>query len=156
MFSYSIFSLKCEICIKMRKIIFRIDMTFLRHKSKEITSRREYYFLAQIQEITIFPIHVYILIPNIFLSFLFFPHVMALPFIPHIISLQSLLPNPKQISTLLLWNTGRPQCQRWFEEWLILLPLCLILQQTFQVLFELGIIYLIIYVLPGCADNSCQ
>lgn len=49
----------------MRKIILRIDTTFLVHKSKEITSRKEYYFFVPIQEITIFSLPVYILIPNI-------------------------------------------------------------------------------------------
>lgn len=74
------FSLKCWMCIKMRKIIFRIDTPFLVHKSKEITSRRDYYILAQIQEITIFPLHVYILIPNNALFSFFFPPVIWLGF----------------------------------------------------------------------------
>lgn len=71
-------SLKCWMCIKMRKIIFRIDMTFLVHKSKEITSRRGYYFFAPIQEITIFPsmfIFWYLISP--FLFSLFISHVVV-------------------------------------------------------------------------------
>lgn len=78
-------SLKCWMCIKMRKIIFRIDMTFLVHKGKEITSRREYYFFAPIQEITIFPsmfIFWYIISP----FFFFYFSCGSLPFIPLTIS----------------------------------------------------------------------
>lgn len=57
-------------------------MTFLVHKSKEITSRREYYFFAQVQEITIFP-SMFIFLYLIY----FFPlNVVFFPFIPLIIS----------------------------------------------------------------------
>lgn len=57
-------------------------MTFLVHKSKEITSRREYYFFAQVQEITIFP-SMFIFLYLIY----FFPlSVVFFPFIPLIIS----------------------------------------------------------------------
>ena len=74
------FILKCLMCIIMRKIIFRLDITLLVHKSKEITSRREYYFFfAQVQEITIFPsmfMFWYLI------SLYFSPHVVVHPFMP--------------------------------------------------------------------------
>lgn len=44
-------------CIKMRKIIFRINMTLLVHKSKDHNQEGNiiFFFFAQVQEITIFP-----------------------------------------------------------------------------------------------------
>lgn len=48
-------------------------MTFLVHKSKEITSRREYYFFAQVQEITIFPsMFIFLYLIYFFLSMWYF------------------------------------------------------------------------------------
>lgn len=133
-------------------------MTFLVHKSKEITSRREYYFFPQIQEITIFPsmFIFWYLISCFFLSFFFF--LMLLFFVSSLL-LSELLwpPNPGRSSVLLLWSSCRHLSVRGgLKNSFILLSLCLVLQQGTQVLFEFSIPDPILYILDGNADSGCQ
>lgn len=144
-------------CIKMRKIIFRIDTTFLVHKSKEITSRREYYFFAQIQEITIFPcmFMFWYLISSSFLSFP--PLVWWFSFHPSLSATNSASKFRKEpcvaaVELVLMSFSVRGGVR----SSLILLSLCLVLQRGTWGLFELRIPDPILHLLDGNVDSGCQ
>lgn len=96
------FSWKCWMCMKMRKIIFRIDMTFLVHKSREIASRREYYFFCPNTGNYYFPFMFifWCLISPFFCSFFFFC-VLVVPFIP--LAIKDLLGLPIQEEAAHCW-----------------------------------------------------
>lgn len=149
-------------CIKMRKIIFRLDMTFLEHKSTEITSRRECYFFAQIQEITIFPsmfIFWYLIFPSSPPSQPSPPPALWDVFSFHPSYYQQLIwpPNAGRNSVWLLWRDADVFSVRGgLKSSLVRLSLCLVLRQGPQVLFELSAPDLILYILSGDADSGCQ